>query len=288
MTQSKPADLGMRAADPPPTDAEVAVGLLSDSPLRIGRHVFQSRLLLGTGKYPSHDVMRAAHIASGTECVTVAVRRVDLSGREKSLLDWIDRSRITLLPNTAGCFDADEAVRVARLGREAGLSELVKLEVLADPLTLLPDPIATLDATRRLVKEGFVVLPYCSDDPILCRRLEEAGAAAVMPLGSPIGSGQGINNPRNIRAIKESLHVPVLVDAGVGTPSDVTIAFELGVDGVLLNTAVAQAHDPARMGAAMRHAWIAGRHGFLAGRIAKSDHARPSSPTAGTIAAGGS
>ncbi|MBM4016405.1 MAG: thiazole synthase [Planctomycetes bacterium] len=265
--------------------ADAASPDLADTPLVVGRHSFRSRLLLGTGKYPSHEVMRAAHLAAGTECVTVAVRRVDLTGREKSLLDWIDRSRITLLPNTAGCFDADDAVRVARLGREAGLSELVKLEVLADPRTLLPDPIATLDATRRLVKEGFVVLPYCSDDPVLCRRLEEAGAAAVMPLGSPIGSGQGINNPRNIRAIKQALRVPVLVDAGVGTPSDVTVAFELGVDGVLLNTAVAQAREPARMAAAMRHAWIAGRQGFLAGRIAVADHATPSSPESGRIAA---
>jgi len=259
--------------------------LLADAPLKIGRWSFGSRLLLGTGKYPSHDVMRAAHVAAATECVTVAVRRVDLSGREKSLLDWIDRTRITLLPNTAGCFTVDDALRTARLGREAGLSELVKLEVLSDPQTLLPDPIATLEATKQLVKEGFVVLPYCSDDPILARRLEEAGAAAVMPLGSPIGSGQGINNPRNIVRIKQSLRVPILVDAGVGTPSDVTIAFELGVDAVLLNSAVALARDPARMAAAMRHAALAGRHGFLAGRIAVAEAARASSPESGTIAA---
>ncbi len=258
-------------------------GELLDEPLRIGGRSFRSRLLLGTGKYPSHAIMRAAHEASGTDCVTVAVRRVDLTGKEKSLLDWIDRSRITLLPNTAGCFNAQDAIRVARLGREAGLSELVKLEVLGDKLTLLPDPVATLEATRTLVKEGFVVLAYTSDDPIIAQRLEEAGAAAVMPLGSPIGSGQGINNPRNIRLIKSVLRVPVIVDAGVGTPSDVTLAFELGIDGVLLNTAVAQARDPVRMAAAMRHAYLAGRHGFLAGRIAVTEHARASSPEANTI-----
>ncbi len=269
----------MSRRDPSPESA------LSDEPLRIGRHEFRSRLLLGTGKYPSHDVMRACHEAAATECVTVAVRRVDLSGREKSLLDWIDRGRITLLPNTAGCFTVEDALRTARLGREAGLSELVKLEVLADPGTLLPDPVATLEATRQLVKEGFVVLAYCSDDPILARHLEQAGAAAVMPLGSPIGSGQGINNPRNIRLIKDSLRVPVLVDAGVGTPSDVTLAFELGIDGVLLNSAIALARDPVRMAAAMHHAALAGRHGFLAGRIAVTEHGRASSPESGKIAA---
>lgn len=270
---------------PPAGRSAASEPLLADTPLCVGRHAFRSRLLLGTGKYPSHDVMRACHEASGTECVTVAVRRVDLSGREKSLLDWIDRDRITLLPNTAGCFTVDDALRTARLGREAGLSELVKLEVLADPGTLLPDPVATLEATRVLVKEGFVVLAYCSDDPILARRLEEAGAAAVMPLGSPIGSGQGINNPRNIRLIKASLRVPVLVDAGVGTPSDVTLAFEMGVDGVLLNSAVALAREPARMAAAMKHAYLAGRIGFLAGRIAVTEHGQASSPEHGKIAA---
>ena len=254
-------------------------------PLLIADRSFTSRLFLGTGKYPSHEVMRAAHEASGTECVTVAVRRVDLSGRVPSLLDFIDRSRITLLPNTAGCYTAEDAVRTARLGREAGLSELVKLEVLGDKLTLLPDPVATLEATRQLVKEGFVVLAYTSDDPVVAQRLQEAGAAVVMPLGSPIGSGQGINNRRNIALIKNSLEVPVVVDAGVGTPSDVAIAFELGVDGVLLNTGVAGAREPARMAAAMKHAAIAGRQGFLAGRIAVTEYARPSSPETGSIAA---
>jgi thiazole synthase len=258
---------------------------LEDEPLRVGRHLLRSRLILGTGKYPSHEVMRAAHEASGAECVTVAVRRVDLASRDRSLLDFIDRSRIVLLPNTAGCYTAEDAIRTARLGRELGFSDLVKLEVLGDKLTLLPDPVATLEATRALVKEGFVVLAYTSDDPVVAQRLEEAGAAVVMPLGSPIGSGQGINNRRNVALIKNSLRVPVIVDAGVGTPSDVTIAFELGVDGVLLNTAVACAKDPVRMAAAMKHAAIAGRHGFLAGRIAVTEYARPSSPETGKIAA---
>jgi len=258
---------------------------LIDEPLRVGGRTFRSRLFLGTGKYPSHEVMRAAHVASGTECVTVAVRRVSLVPGEPSLLDFIDRRVITLLPNTAGCFTAEDAVRTARLGREAGLSELVKLEVLGDPKTLLPDCYATLEATRILVKEGFTVLAYTSDDPIVAKRLEEAGAAAVMPLGSPIGSGQGINNPRNIRLIKQSLQVPVLVDAGVGAASDVSIAFELGVDAVLLNTAIAQARDPVRMAAAMRLAALAGRHSLLAGRIPVTEHASASSPEQGRIAA---
>jgi thiazole synthase len=257
---------------------------LKDEPLRVGGRTFRSRLFLGTGKYPSHEVMRAAHVASGTECVTVAVRRVSLKPGESSLLDFVDRNVITLLPNTAGCFTAEDAIRTARLGREAGLSELVKLEVLGDPRTLLPDCYATLEATRALVKEGFTVLAYTSDDPIVAKRLEEAGAAAVMPLGSPIGSGQGINNPRNILLIKRSLRVPVLVDAGVGAASDVSIAFELGVDAVLLNTAIAQARDPVRMAAAMRLAALAGRHSFLAGRIPVTEHASASSPEQGRIA----
>jgi len=257
---------------------------LMDGPLKVGGRSFGSRLFLGTGKYPSHEVMKAAHEASGTECVTVAVRRVDLASRGPSLLDFVDRARITLLPNTAGCYTADDAVRTARLGREAGLSDLVKLEVLGDKLTLLPDPVATLEATRALVKEGFVVLAYTSDDPIVAQRLEEAGAAVVMPLGSPIGSGQGINNRRNIALIKNTLRVPVIVDAGVGTPSDVAIAFELGVDGVLLNTGVACAKDPVRMAAAMKHAALAGRLGFLAGRIPVTEYAQPSSPEQGKIA----
>jgi thiazole synthase len=273
--------------DPSRVDREPGSGAPVDEPLRIGDRSFRSRLFLGSGKYPSHEVMRAAHEASGTECVTVAVRRVDLTRKEPSLLDFIDRGRITLLPNTAGCYTADDAIRTARLGREAGFSELVKLEVLGDKLTLLPDPVATLEATRQLVKEGFTVLAYTSDDPVVAQRLEEAGAAAVMPLGSPIGSGQGINNPRNIRLIKGALRVPIIVDAGVGTPSDVTLAFELGIDGVLLNTAIAGARDPVRMAAAVRHAALAGRHGFLAGRIPVTEHGRASSPESGAIAAAG-
>jgi thiazole synthase len=215
----------------------------------------------------------------------VAVRRVNLTDRSKeSLLDYVPKG-MTILPNTAGCYTAEDAIRTARLGREAGLSELVKLEVLGDQLTLLPDPIATLEATRALVNEGFTVLAYTCDDPIVAQRLEQAGAAAVMPLGSPIGSGQGINNPRNIRLIKSSVKVPVLVDAGVGTASDVSLAFELGVDAVLLNTAIALAKEPVRMAAAMRHAALAGRHAFLAGRIPVTEYARASSPEAGRIAA---
>jgi thiazole synthase len=275
-------------ASKPPSQDAASTDPLADAPLRVGGRTFRSRLFLGTGKYPSHEIMRAAHEASGTECVTVAVRRVNLDRREASLLDFVDTKRITLLPNTAGCFTAEDAIRTARLGREAGLSELVKLEVLGDKLTLLPDPIATIEATRQLVKEGFTVLAYTCDDPIVAQRLEEAGAAAVMPLGSPIGSGQGINNPRNIRLIKSSVKVPVLVDAGVGTASDVSLAFELGIDAVLLNSAVALAQDPVRMAAAMKHAYLAGRHAFLAGRIPVTEHARASSPESGRIAAAAS
>jgi thiazole synthase len=260
--------------------------LPGDSPLVIGGHEFGSRLFLGTGKYATLDLMREAVEASGTECVTVAVRRIDLAAEEGSLLDQLDSSRITLLPNTAGCFDAQSAVRTARLAREALDSTLVKLEVLADEQTLLPDPIATLEATTTLVKEGFTVLAYTNDDPVLARRLEEAGAAAVMPLGAPIGSGLGILNPRNIARIKSAAEVPIVVDAGVGTASDVTIAFELGVDGVLLNTGVALADDPVQMARAMKHAWIAGRAAWLAGRMEARETASPSSPRGGLIASG--
>ena len=259
---------------------------MSDSFVIAGRR-FESRLIVGTGKYPSHAVMRAAHEASGTEMVTVAVRRVDLAARgDASLLSWIDRSRIFLLPNTAGCYTADDAVRTARLAREAGLSEWIKLEVIGDPHTLFPDNEALLAATRTLVAEGFVVLPYTNDDPVVCRKLEEAGAAAVMPLGAPIGSGLGIQNPNNLLIIKEQAGIPVLVDAGVGTASDATIAMELGLDGVLMNTAIAGAGDPAQMAAAMKHAVLAGRLAFLSGRIAKRRHAAASSPTDGLVTSG--
>lgn len=250
--------------------------------LRAGGHSFRSRLFVGTGKYRSFPEMVAAHEASGADCVTVAVRRAKLGApKGESVLDWIDRRRYVLLPNTAGCYTADEAVRTARLAREAGLSNLVKLEVLGDERTLLPDPIATLEAARILVKDGFVVFVYTTDDPILARRLEEAGVAAVMPAGSPIGSGQGILNPHNVRLIVEQARVPVIVDAGVGTASDVAIAMELGCDGVLLNSAIAGARDPVAMARAMKLACEAGRLAHLAGRIPKKSLASASSPAEG-------
>jgi thiazole synthase len=251
--------------------------------LVIAGRAFQSRLIVGTGKYPSHQVMRAAHEASGTEMVTVAVRRVDISRRSESLLDYIDTSRIFLLPNTAACYTADEAIRTAHLGREAGLSNWVKLEVIGDERTLFPDNEGLLEATRVLVRDGFVVLPYTNDDPVVCRKLEDAGAAAVMPLGAPIGSGLGIQNPNNIRIIKAHAQIPVIVDAGVGTASDAAIAMELGVDGVLMNTAIAGAEDPVRMAEAMRMAVQAGRLAFLAGRIPRKLYASASSPLEGLV-----
>lgn len=253
-------------------------------PLVIAGRSFASRLVVGTGKYPSHAVMQAAHEASGTSMVTVAVRRVDLTANgEASLLSWIDTSRIFLLPNTAGCYTVDDAVRTARLGREAGLSNWVKLEVIGDERTLFPDNEGLLEATKILVKEGFVVLPYTNDDPIACRKLEDAGAAAVMPLGAPIGSGLGIQNPNNLIIIKEQAKVPVIVDAGVGTASDAAIAMELGADGVLMNTAIAGAGDPVMMAGAMKRAVEAGRMAFHAGRIARKRYATASSPLDGLI-----
>jgi thiazole synthase len=266
------------------------------SPLTIGPHTFASRLIVGTGRYATFEAMRDALDISGTECVTVAVRRERLINAEgKNLLDYIDTSRYTILPNTAGCFTADDAVRVARLGREI-LSQMgnpgadwVKLEVLADTKTLLPDPVATIEATEKLVGEGFQVLVYASDDPVVARRLKQAGAASVMPAGSPIGSGQGVLNPNAIRICLEYLKegdpgYPVIVDAGVGTASDVAVAMELGADGVLLNTGIAHAKDPARMARAMRLACEAGRLAFEAGRIPKKLYATASSPIEGTIA----
>lgn len=252
-------------------------------PFVIAGRTFQSRLIVGTGKYPSHDVMRAAHEASGAEMATVAVRRVDITRKSASLLDYIDTSRIFLLPNTAACYTADEAIRTARLGREAGMSNWVKLEVIGDEVTLFPDTAALVEATRVLVKEGFVVLPYTNDDPVVCRKLEDAGAAAVMPLGAPIGSGLGIQNPNNIRLIREQAHVPVIVDAGVGTASDAAVAMELGADGVLMNTAIAGAKDPAMMARAMKLAVEAGRLAFLAGRIPRRAFATASSPLEGVV-----
>jgi len=260
-------------------------------PLVIAGRTFRSRLIVGTGKYPSHIVMADAHRASGAEMVTVAVRRVNLTdpstslgaGPKESLIDYVDQSKIFILPNTAGCYTADEAIRTARLGREVGLSNWVKLEVIGDEKTLFPDNVALLEATRVLVQEGFVVLPYTNDDPVICRKLEESGAAAVMPLGAPIGSGLGIQNPNNIRIIKAQAHIPVIVDAGVGTASDAAIAMELGADGVLMNTAIALAQDPVAMASAMKLSVEAGRMAFLAGRIPRREFAAPSSPTQGLI-----
>ena len=255
--------------------------------LVIAGRTFTSRLVVGTGKYPSHAVMKAAHEASGTEMVTVAIRRVDLTARgEGSLLSWIDRSRIFILPNTAACYTADDAVRTARLAREAGLSNWIKLEVIGDERTLFPDNEALLEATRQLVREDFVVLPYTNDDPVVCRKLQDAGAAAVMPLGAPIGSGLGLQHPNNLLIIKEQARVPVIVDAGVGTASDAALAMELGVDAVLMNTAIAGAQDPVAMATAMRHAVIAGRLAFEAGRIPRRRYASASSPMDGLIASG--
>lgn len=255
-----------------------------DTPLQLGKYTFKSRLFVGTGKYASFEQTRQCLEASGTECVTVAVRRVNLSDRDQeSLLDYIDPKRYTILPNTAGCFSADDAIRYARLSREVLQTDLVKLEVLADERTLLPDPLETLKATETLVREGFTVLCYTSDDPVMARRLEEAGATSVMPAGSPIGSGQGVLNPNNLRIILEQAKVPIICDAGVGTASDVAIAMELGCDGVLLNTGIAGAKDPLRMAHAMKHACIAGRLAYLAGRIPKKLYATASSPTSGNI-----
>ncbi|MEO6212479.1 MAG: thiazole synthase [Vicinamibacterales bacterium] len=252
--------------------------------LVIAGRTFRSRLIVGTGRYPSHAVMADAHRAAGAYMVTVAVRRVNLSDRSKeSLLDYIDRERIFILPNTAGCYTADEAIRTARLGREVGLSNWVKLEVIGDERTLFPDNVALLEATRVLVQEGFVVLPYTNDDPVICRKLEEAGAAAVMPLGAPIGSGLGIQNQNNIRIIKAQSRVPVIVDAGVGTASDAAIAMELGADGVLMNSAIALATDPVGMALAMKLGVDAGRLAYRAGRIPRKEFASASSPTEGLI-----
>src|SRR5712671_5184810 len=252
--------------------------------LTISGRSFDSRLLIGTGKYRSFQEMARCHAASGAEVVTVAVRRVNLTDRSKeSMLDYIDRERTFVLPNTAGCYTADDAVRTARLGREVGLSHWVKLEVIGDEKTLFPDNEALLDATRVLVKEGFVVLPYTNDDPVMCRKLEDAGAAAVMPLGAPIGSGLGIQNPNNIRIIKEQSGVPVIVDAGVGTASDAAFAMELGADAVLMNTAIAGAQDPVAMAEAMKHAVRAGRLAYKAGRIPRKMYATASSPVEGLV-----
>ncbi len=255
-----------------------------DEELVLGEHRFSSRLLVGTGKYASFEETARALEISGTQCVTVAVRRVNLDRKQgPSLLDHVDRAKYVILPNTAGCYDAASAVRTAELAREILDTKLVKLEVLGDPKTLLPDPIGTLEATKELVAQGFDVLVYCSDDPRLAVRLAELGATSVMPAGSPIGSGQGVLNPNAVRIILELVTCPVIVDAGVGTASDVALAMELGVAGVLLNSGIALARDPLRMAAAMRDACRAGRNAFLAGRIPRKLYANASSPLEGVI-----
>jgi thiazole synthase len=262
---------------------EPSAPALTADPFVFGGKPFASRLIVGTGKYASFPLMKEALAASGAAIVTVAVRRVNLTDRTKeSLLDHIPEG-MTLLPNTAGCYTAEDAVRAARLGREVGLSNWVKLEVLGDEQTLWPDNEALLVATRTLVAEGFVVFPYTSDDPIVCKKLEEAGAAAVMPLGAPIGSGLGIQNPNALSIILERAGVPVIVDAGVGTASDACVAMELGAAGVLMNTGIAGAKDPVRMARAMRDAVRAGRDAYLAGRIPRKRYATASSPVEGRI-----
>ncbi len=257
---------------------------MSDDVLKIGSHTFSSRLFVGTGKYKDVAETRAALEASGAEIVTVALRRVDLKDRGAgSMMELVTSKRWTILPNTAGCFTADDAVRTLRLARELGIAEIVKLEVIGDPKNLYPDNEQTLEAAKILVKEGFTVLPYCIDDPIVCRKLEDIGCAAVMPLAAPIGSGLGIRNPYNLRIILEQAKVPVIVDAGVGTASDAAIAMELGCDGVLMNTAIAGATHPVLMAEAMREAVSAGRKAFRAGRMPKKLYASASSPEAGLI-----
>jgi thiazole synthase len=252
--------------------------------VKLGDLTLTSRLIVGTGRYSSFDVMRQCHEASQTQLVTVALRRVDLDApRGSSILDFIDRERIALLPNTAGCYTAEDAVTTAQLGREALGTSLVKLEVIGDDRTLWPDAEGTLEAARILVKEGFTVLPYCPDDPVVCLRLAEIGCAAVMPLAAPIGSGLGIINPHILSLIRELVSVPLIVDAGLGTPSDAALAMELGADAVLMNTAIADARDPVAMAGAMRLAVQAGRIGFEAGRMEKKRYATASSPTFGTI-----
>ena len=258
---------------------------VADTSLVIAGRTFQSRLLVGTGKYPSHLIMKEAHERSGTDMVTVAVRRIDLkAAKGESLLDYIDRSKIMVLPNTAACYTVDEAVRTARLGREAGLSNWVKLEVIGDEQTLFPDTAALIEATKILVKEGFIVMPYTNDDLVVARRLIDAGASAIMPLGAPIGSGMGIQNVPAIRILRERItEVPLIVDAGVGTASDAALAMELGADGVLMNSAIAGSANPGAMAEAMNYAVKAGRLAFKAGRIQRRLYASASSPLDGLI-----
>lgn len=253
------------------------------TPLTIGGKAFRSRLLVGTGKYPDYKTMVRALEASGAEIVTVAVRRVNLDRSKESLLDHVDLKRYTLLPNTAACYTADDAIRTCLLAREAGMSNFVKLEVIGDEKTLFPDTEGLLAAAKVLVKEGFIVLPYTNDDPVMAKKLEDAGCAAVMPLAAPIGSGLGIRNPYNLKILLDAVKVPVIVDAGVGTASDAAVAMELGCDGVLMNTGIAGAKDPVMMAEAMREGVSAGRKAFLAGRIPKKLFATASSPLDGTF-----
>ncbi|HXB84033.1 MAG TPA: thiazole synthase [Candidatus Acidoferrum sp.] len=253
--------------------------------LRIGALELASRLIVGTGKYPSMEVMQAAHAASGAAMVTVAIRRISLDDRQgRTMLDYIDRDQFTILPNTAGCYTPKDAILTAHLARELLSTDLIKLEVIGDAQTLYPDTRGTLAAAEQLVADGFTVLPYIGDDPIACRQLEEMGCAAVMPLAAPIGSGLGVCNPYSIRIIKERAGVPVIVDAGVGTASDAALAMELGIDALLMNTGIAGASDPVRMARAMKHAVVAGREAFLAGRMPKRLYANASSPMQDLIA----
>jgi thiazole synthase len=257
---------------------------MQDTPFNIGKQSFKSRLIVGTGKYKDFNETRLAIEESGAEIVTVAVRRVNITDRKKeNLLDFIDPKRWQILPNTAGCYTADEAIRTCRLAREVGVGEMVKLEIIGDQKTLFPDVPATIEAAKILVKEGFTVLPYITDDPVSCLRLAEIGCAAVMPLAAPIGSGLGIRNPYNIKIIVEQSKVPVIVDAGVGTASDAAVVMELGCDGVLMNTAIAGAKDPIAMARAMKLGIEAGRLAFLAGRIERRLYATASSPITGLL-----
>ncbi len=261
---------------------------MSNDKLKLGKYEFDSRLFVGTGKYETFEIMQQALAESGCQVVTVAVRRERLfDSHQRNILDFLDQDKYTLLPNTAGCFNAEDAVRTARLGREMLDIDWVKLEVLADTKTLLPDPIGTLQAAETLVRDGFTVLVYTNDDPVMAVRLQDIGVTSVMPAAAPIGSGQGVLNPNNIRIILERATVPIIVDAGVGTASDVTVAMELGAEGVLLNTGIAGAKDPVRMARAMKHAVQAGRDAFLSGRIPRKLYATASSPVDGTIGANG-
>ncbi len=260
--------------------------VLPDDPLIIGGRTFRSRLWIGTGKYRSFEETRTVILESGADVVTVAVRRVNILKKdEPNLLDYLPPSEFQILPNTAGCYTVEEALRYARLAREAGISPLVKLEVIGDPKTLFPDVVGLVEAARILVKEGSIVFPYTNDDPIIAKKLEDAGCAAVMPLAAPIGSGLGIRNPYNLRIIQETVALPIIVDAGVGCASDAAIAMEMGVDGVLMNTAVAEAKDPVLMARAMKNAILAGRDSFRAGRMPRRLYATASSPITGMLGA---